>query len=154
MIAIKTNKTCFHHFWNWTFYILKTNNIIFIWNNSHKFVCEVSQNVMYQYILLVIWLFMVAGMCISAASFIHLLSQYLRAVFWMHNPSNCRESMSGKIHSLLTLREIEYLEMIKTINLSLYGEILRELTKARPDLFALTKYFNNESSYLARHVWL
>ena len=124
-------------------------NIIII---SHKFVCEVSQNVMYQYILLVIWLFMVTGICISTASFIHLLSQYVRAVFWMHHPSNCHESMSGKIHSLLTLREIEYLEMIKTINLALYGEILRELTKARPDLFALTKYFNNESSYLARHV--
>lgn len=120
---------------------------------SHKFICEISQNVMYQYIILVIWFFMVLGIGISIASFLHMLSQYAKAVFWMHNPTDCRESMSGKIHSLLTLREIEYLEVIKASNLALYGEVLRELTKARPDLFALTKYFNHESSYLARHVW-
>ena len=119
---------------------------------SHKFVCEISQNVMYQYILLVIWYFLTAGIIISITSFAHLFSTYVRAVFWMHNPSNCRETMHGKIQSLLTLREIEYLEVIKSTNMALYGDVLRELTKARPDLFALSKYFNNDSSYLARRV--
>jgi len=82
----------------------------------------------------------------------YIISQYACAVFWMYNPTSCRETMHGKIHSLLTLREMEYLEMIKNTNLALYGEVLRELTKVRPDLFALSKYFNNECSYLARHV--
>lgn len=63
--------------------------------------------------------------------------------------------MSRDLYSVLTLREIEYLQCLKDVNMSLYCEVLKELTRTRPDLFALKKYFNStvcRQQYLPEQV--
>ena len=44
------------------------------------------------------------------------------------------------MHSQLTLREMEYLDKIRQIDMTMYGEILRELTRFKPDIHVIKKY--------------
>lgn len=127
---------------------------IFLHIFRHKFICEISQNTMYQYILAVIWCFFVTGIVISILSSLHLISRYLHVIFSVFRLKGFKVTKVDNINSLLTLREIEYLECLKELDLSLYGEVLKEVIRTRPDLFSLKKYFDSKCDYLAKHVWI
>lgn len=45
--------------------------------NAHKFVCEISQNILYQYCLAVLWFAIIAGILISVFGLIHCILMYL-----------------------------------------------------------------------------
>lgn len=62
-------------------------------------------------------------------------------MFWIYQPKFfSKKSLSDRVTAQLTIREMEYLEKIKSIDLSVYGEILMELTRYRPDLTSVKKY--------------
>ena len=48
--------------------------------------------------------------------------------------------MSDKVHSQLTIREMEYLDKIKEMDITMYGEILRELNRFKPGVNAIKKF--------------
>lgn len=45
--------------------------------NDHTVICELSQHVIYQYILILIWWAMVFGICVSVLGFIKLFVDYV-----------------------------------------------------------------------------
>ena len=49
--------------------------------NKHKFVCELSQNVLYQYVLIVLWFAVVFGLIASAVGLLLLIIHYAIGVF-------------------------------------------------------------------------
>jgi len=51
------------------------------YGNKHKFVCELSQNVLYQYALVVLWFALIFGIVISIIGLIMLLIHYAIGVF-------------------------------------------------------------------------
>ena len=51
-----------------------------------------------------------------------------------------KNSLSARVHAQLTLREMEYLDKIRNVDLTMYGEILRELSRFKPDIQTLKKY--------------
>ena len=66
----------------------------------------------------------------------------LKSVFWIYSTRIFGEEsiMSDRVHSQLTIREMEYLDKIKEMDITMYGEILRELTRFKPDIHTIKKF--------------
>jgi len=91
--------------------------------NKHKFVCELSQNVLYQYALIVVWFALIFGIVISIIGLILLIVHYAIGIFGIKT----RTPGSKKLFKALSFRELEYLEFIRKKNVILYGEVLERL---------------------------
>jgi len=91
--------------------------------NQHKFVCELSQNILYQYALLVLWFCIVFGIIISGFGLVLLLINYAVGVFG----ARPHGAAGKKIFKALTFREIEYLEYMRKKNIILYQEVLEQI---------------------------
>ena len=86
--------------------------------NKHKLICELSQNILYQYCLVVVWFAIVFGIIISVIGLVLLLVRYAATMFGV------KDNESQRLPKSLTMREHEYLEFIRRKNLILYGEVL------------------------------
>ena len=107
----------------------------------HTIMCEISQNVRYQYVFIILWFFFVIGVFVSILGFIQSLFSTAKAIYWIfYSGPVGRSSITDSIHSQLTLREMQYLDKIRQMDMSMYGEILRELTQFKPDLHVIKKY--------------
>lgn len=91
--------------------------------NRHKFVCEISQHILYQYAFIIIWFAMVFAIVVSVIGLLALLSDYIMTATCFVNQGEPARKMFGK----LTLRECHYLEFIRKKNLPLYGEVIQKL---------------------------
>jgi hypothetical protein len=85
--------------------------------NKHKFLCEMSSHILYQYIFVIIWFAMVIGIVVSVLGLlIKLVDHLMTLTLFM------RDNIRG-----LSLRECEYLQYIQRKDMSTYGEVLRML---------------------------
>jgi len=91
--------------------------------NKHKFVCELSQNILYQYCLIVLWFAIVIGIVISVLGLILLIVHYIIGIFGIKT----RGPAGKKLYKALSFRELEYLEFIRKRDIALYGEVLERL---------------------------
>jgi len=92
--------------------------------NNHKFLCEISQHVLYHYTFLVIWFAIVASMVVAVLGMLHLLYQYFSwccCATWLVHPTH------RSIYRSLSLREVQYLEYIRTKNSALHIEVVQQL---------------------------
>jgi len=96
-------------------------------NNKHKFVCEMSQHVLYQYVFIITWFAMVFGIVVSVVGLVIQLIDHIMTIACFARGG----SPAIKIYKKLTLRECEYLEFIRRKNLALYGEVIRKLKDER-----------------------
>lgn len=108
--------------------------------NTHKFVCEISQNVLYQYVLIVLWFLFILGMVISCIGFITKLLDHLVTITCFL----AQGSHAKRVYQSLTLRECEYLEFIRKKNVPVYGKLIRKLKEERLDSFQGNGYGNND----------
>jgi len=95
--------------------------------NKHKFVCELSQNILYQYALVVLWFALIVGIVVSCIGLIMLIIHYAIGVFGIKADG----PIAKRIFKTLSFRELEYLEFIRKRDIALYGEILDNLKKDR-----------------------
>ena len=65
-------------------------------------------------------------------------------MFIVYNPTCYEEELREKISKQLTLREVEYLEKIRLMDMTMYGEVLRELYRYKPGLQTIKRF--NESA--------
>ena len=86
--------------------------------NKFKIVCELSQHILYQYCLLVLWFCFVIGMGVSMLGFLHLLWTYLSNLMLIR----CDGTFRG-----ITLRQMDYILYIKTRDKNLYGDTMMKL---------------------------
>lgn len=99
--------------------------------NTHTFVCEISQNVLYQYVLIVLWFLFILGMVISCIGFITQLVDHLVTITCFLSQG----SQAKRVYQSLTLRECEYLEFIRKKNMPVYGKLIRKLKEERLDQY-------------------
>lgn len=85
-------------------------------------VCEISTNVLYQYVFLVLWFVLVISICISSLGVLVYLISHFHVAFFIRN-----EKSSKYVYKLLTYRECEYLEFIRRRDLAMYGVIVNKL---------------------------
>ncbi|XP_066928522.1 innexin inx3-like [Clytia hemisphaerica] len=107
--------------------------------NTNKFVCEISPNILYQYVLIILWFLIVFSIIISISGLLINLVGHLVTVtcFLRHdNPSK-------EIYQRLTFREVEYLEMIRRHNIPVFGEIVRKLQVSRVDCRTMSTFDDN-----------
>lgn len=97
--------------------------------NKYLLLCEFSTNIMYQYVLIVLWVMFIVSICVSIIGLLAYIGGHLF-------PALCYTFGSPKhaIYRHLTLREIEYLQFIQKKDMVLYGEVLRNLKQHRIDL--------------------
>lgn len=95
--------------------------------NEYSLVCEISQHVLYHYVLFVIWFLIVIGFILSILGIIHLvLSHILRSRLFANE-----EIAAQRVYNTLSTRESEYLDFIRKTNVVAYGSIIRALHKQR-----------------------
>ena len=98
-------------------------------HNSYVFLCEISTNILYQYVMVVLWFLFIISITISILGFISALLGYLPNILCYN-----RNSPKKTISRVLTLRENEYLDFIKKKDMVMYGDVLRKLKQQRSDL--------------------
>lgn len=99
-------------------------------NNIYKFQCELSQDVLYQYCLFVVWVTMLLGLALSVIGLLLLLVHYVLSFVVMKNGKE-------KVYDSLYFREIEYLEYVRNKSIPLYRKVIA-LLKDSPDISPLT----------------
>lgn len=116
--------------------------------NTNKFVCEISPNILYQYVLIILWFLIVFSIIISICGLIINLVGHLVTVtcFLRH------DSPSKAIYKRLTFREVEYLEMIRRRNIPAFGEIIRRLQQQRIDCRTEQSFDANDVPMLTKDV--
>lgn len=123
---------------------IKDKRITF--NNVNKFVCEISPNILYQYVLIILWFLIVFSIIISISGLlISLVGHLVTITCFLRHDNPARE-----IYRILTFRECEYLEMVRRHNIPVFGEIVRKLQTQRTDCLT-TKSFDNETEPLKKH---
>ena len=88
-------------------------------SNKIKLVCEISQHVLFQYCLLLLWCAIVAGIVISLLGLVHQTGTYLS---YLATVKTRRYRRAG-----VTLRQAEYLTYIRSRDRDMYGEIVQKL---------------------------
>lgn len=95
--------------------------------NEYSLVCEISQHVLYHYVLFAIWFLIVIGLVLSVVGIIqHVVSHLLRTKLF-----STEEETTQKVYSALTIRESEYLNFIRRKNQIVFGSLVRAIYKQR-----------------------
>lgn len=95
--------------------------------DRHKIMCEVSSNILYQYVFLVLWFVLVFSMTVSIAGiFINLFGHLLSVAWFVKNDKSAKY-----VYKFLTFRECEYLEFVRRKNLMLFGDVIRILRQMK-----------------------
>jgi len=95
--------------------------------NKHKFVCEISQHILYQYAFIITWFAMVFAIVISIIGLLALVMDHVMTATCFLKGGEHARKMYGK----LSLRECQYLEFIRKKNMPLYGEVIQKLRAGR-----------------------
>lgn len=94
------------------------------YSNVHTYICEMSQFVLYQYILIVLWFMAVLGIVISVLGLI----KHLIKIIW----NDCVPIFEGpeisNLYLKLSVRERELMDYIKSKNLPVFGELLKRMS--------------------------
>ena len=100
--------------------------------NEHRFVCEISQNVLYQYVLIILWVLFTASILVSSTGLImQIVSHLITTTCFISQGSEAK-----KVYQSLTLREREYLEYVRKKSISVYGKLMRKLKEEIVGLYA------------------
>lgn len=114
--------------------------------NHNKFVCEISPNILYQYVLIILWFLIVFSIIVSIIGLlINLVGHIVTVTCFLRHDNPARE-----IYKILTFRECEYLEMIRRHNIPVFGEIIRKLQTQRTDCQSAIS-FDTQENRLSNH---
>lgn len=95
--------------------------------NKHTFVCEISQHVLYQYILIILWYVLIVGIGVSILGLlIHLITEF-SSVFCI----GFQGHDLTRLYSTLTTREKQLLDFVRKKNMPVFGELLDRLMQIK-----------------------
>ena len=92
-------------------------------SNRHKFVCELSQHVLYQYCLFVLWLAIALGIVVTFFGIIQCLLHYV----FLAISGSCGRLTSRKLSKKIRFREVEYLDYLRQKDVGLLEEVMEVL---------------------------
>ena len=96
----------------------------FKYENKSRFICEISLNIMYQYIFVILWFFMLTGIFISVCGVAQNIAAHIITVmFFTRDEAQTPRSL----FNVVSLRECEYLSVIRRHNNQLYRDVLERL---------------------------
>lgn len=96
-------------------------------SNKHKFICEFSQHILYQYVLIMIWYVVMIGFTTSILGFLLHIGNHIHTL--------CAFRLGGSkamgVLKIITMREYQYLEYCRKKNFVMYCDIVYVLKKTR-----------------------
>ena len=96
-------------------------------SNSHVFICEVPMHVLYHYVLIVLWILLVAGIVISALGLIQkVVSTATLASFQLKKHSDTTRI----VYKRMTIRDVEYLLFLEKHYPDTYEGVIKILVKS------------------------
>ena len=113
--------------------------------NVHTYICELSQHVLYQYILIIMWYMFVFGIIISVLGLIQHGMKQAMAFLAMGN----QEEEVKNIYQKVSVREKEYLEFIRRKNLPIFSAVLKKVNEINVD----NRRYSVRIWLLLRTVW-
>ena len=100
-------------------------------SNKYKTICEISPHILYQYVLLVMWFVLVAGIIVSMVGFLfelfNLLVMNVKLLIKGERRKNTCDYSADCEH--LTFRELQYMKYIRKKNDIMYSEICNLLRR-------------------------
>ena len=107
--------------------------------NSHKFICEISPHVLYQYVMLILWFSLAFGIVLSSIGVLtNVFGHLMNFACFMSAGDPAR-----RMYRVITLREIDYLEYVRRNNMPAYVELLRKIPETRAVGLASLKSSSN-----------
>ncbi|XP_057305804.1 uncharacterized protein LOC130644282 [Hydractinia symbiolongicarpus] len=91
--------------------------------NVHTYVCELTQHILYQYILIVMWYIFILGIVISIVGFL----KYFFDLFMASSTSDVEGEDLKVLFRNLTSREKEYMKFVRRKSMPIFGELLQKL---------------------------
>lgn len=92
-------------------------------SNVHTYICELSQHVLYQYTLIILWFMHVIGIVVSVLG----LLKHMVKIIW----NDCIPSFEGEgvanLYANLSIRERELMDYIRLKNIPMFGEVMRRI---------------------------
>lgn len=93
------------------------------YTNVHTYICELSQHVLYQYMLIILWFMHVIGIIVAVIG----LLKHMFKVIW----NDCIPSFEGddiaNLYATLSIRERELMDYIRLKNIPMFGEMLKRI---------------------------
>jgi len=103
-----------------------------VYQDHHKFVCEISQHVLYHYAFILLWFAILAGVLISVVGLLLHIVKYMINICTFCRVYR-RNTRARRIYERLTYRQLEYLEHIRHHDVILYGEVVDVLAQRRKE---------------------
>ena len=97
--------------------------------NEHKFICEYSQHVLYNYVMLILWYLFVSGFIVSSLDLLPILLDHIYIAFLTRSRRIKRgdprrlEGLTRVTIMPVTHRESTYLRYTRRTDLVKYGEL-------------------------------
>jgi len=103
----------------------EAHDMITQYSNVHTYICELSQFVLYQYVLALLWFMHVIGVVVSVLG----LLKHMVKIIW----NDCMPALDGdditKVYSKLSVRERELLDYIRMKNIPMFGELVKKIAE-------------------------
>jgi len=110
------------------------------YSNVHTYICELSQFVLYQYILIALWFMAVIGIGVSVLGLI----KHLIKIIWNDCVPILDSPEIANLYAKLSIRERELLDYIKAKNLPIFGELLKRMGEKFDILIKHRDSFDND----------
>lgn len=91
--------------------------------NDHRFICEISQHVMYHYVLIALWVFITIGIIVSVVGIIEAIIRLLYHQSYITDDEQAAKAVYPKLSS----RQRQYMDYVYKMNLERYGKMVRKL---------------------------
>lgn len=95
--------------------------------NKHKFICEFSQHILYQYVFVMLWYVVLIGLIASCLGFVLHVGNHLYTLIAFRLGG----SKAMGVLKVITMREYQYLEFCRKKNFIMYCDIVYVLKKTR-----------------------
>ena len=116
-------------------------------HNEFKFVCEISPNILYQYVLMVLWFMFIISIGVSILGLVANVTGHMSTLLCFSSAWAKRLPKTQMV-KVMTLREAEYLTYIRKKNLVVYGEVLRKLKQQRADMRKISEGFETANGFV------
>ena len=93
----------------------------FKYENKSRFICEISLNIMYQYIFVILWFVMLAGIFISVCGVVQNIASYIITIMLL---TRKEAQTTISLFNVVSIRECEYLSVIRHHDNQLYRDVL------------------------------
>ena len=117
--------------------------------NTHRIICEISSHIHYQYVLIVLWFLFVTSIFVSTGGLLHHMTTYCIMCFDFILRNRKRRNQFYRTCKGMTVREIEYMKIIRRLNIPLYKDVL-ELIQREKEMgkYAINNNFTDSENVL------